>query len=382
GIAFEERVEALTALSLAGFYDEGYAQDLLVGALNADLYSQGKILSLFLALGNRESKAVQRLRESLWKSTIFKLQNSREVFAGLEYRNRTWGGLILASEIKTLSSVSRALYRAEPGNPRVRLMIDDIVNRGGYDGWGSTNANAAALLTLGEVLEFPAETATEGHRVELRSGGQTRSLDTQGKAVTVYTTDSQSSGTLSWKGGNDKRLPYAWLSADYVPTALGDQSRQQNKGFVVERELMTIGTDGAVRERRKTEAGGRLSFDMDTVVEEHISVVNPEERNFVAVRVPFAAGFELLNPELATAPKEARPSGRLTRSPDYALFEDDQVTFYYDTLPEGSYDFYFRLRASFEGSYTQPPANAELMYDARTYGSSDGTRILIRGKAR
>jgi uncharacterized protein YfaS (alpha-2-macroglobulin family) len=112
-------------------------------------------------------------------------------------------------------------------------------------------------------------------------------------------------------------------------------------------------------------------------VEEHLQVVNPEDRYFVAIRAPFAAGFDPMNPNLATSPKEARPDGQMTRQPDYALYEDDQVTFYYDTLPKGTYDFYFRLKTTFEGSFVHPAAKAELMYKQTVYGHSNGTRIVI-----
>ena len=70
-------------------------------------------------------------------------------------------------------------------------------------------------------------------------------------------------------------------------------------------------------------------------------------------------------------------SGQMTRQPDYALYEDDQVTFYYDTLPKGTYDFYFRLKTTFEGSFVHPAAKAELMYKQTIYGNSNGTRIVI-----
>jgi len=43
--------------------------------------------------------------------------------------------------------------------------------------------------------------------------------------------------------------------------------------------------------------------------------VNPTTRHYVAVVVPLAAGMEPLNPNLATAPPEARPSKSLTLPP-------------------------------------------------------------------
>lgn len=71
-----------------------------------------------------------------------------------------------------------------------------------------------------------------------------------------------------------------------------------------------------------------------------------------------------LNPNLATAPPEARPSKSLTLPPTYVAFLDDHVAFYYDELPAGTYDFYFRTRATTPGSFVQPSAFAEMMYDS------------------
>ncbi len=59
-------------------------------------------------------------------------------------------------------------------------------------------------------------------------------------------------------------------------------------------------------------------------------VVNPKDRNFVAVVVPLAAGMEPLNLSLATAPPEARTEGRFTSEPSYVAYLDDHVAFYYD----------------------------------------------------
>ena len=97
----------------------------------------------------------------------------------------------------------------------------------------------------------------------------------------------------------------------------------------------------------------------------------------MAVVVPLAAGMEPLNPRLATAPPEARPSKSLTLPPTYVAFLDDHVAFYYDELPAGTYDFYFRTRATTPGSFVQPSAFAEMMYDSAVTGQSAGARVKI-----
>jgi len=59
---------------------------------------------------------------------------------------------------------------------------------------------------------------------------------------------------------------------------------------------------------------------------------------------------------------------------------DDHVAFYYDTLPEGTYDLYFRTRASTAGSFIQPPARAEMMYDGAVFGNGNGARLELTRK--
>jgi hypothetical protein len=69
--------------------------------------------------------------------------------------------------------------------------------------------------------------------------------------------------------------------------------------------------------------------------------------------------------------------GVLSLEPSYAAYLDDHMAFYYDTLPAGTYHFYFRTRAVTPGSFVQPPALAEMMYDASVRGHSVGARIVV-----
>lgn len=386
GQSFTERVEALYALALAGEFQESYAQDFLAQATAMNLYSEAKILSAFLDQQPDNQQAVQRLSGDLWKSLIFKLREGQEVYEGLQYREKTWGGLINSSEVKTMSGVARSLFKAEPQNARVRLLIDELISRGEGDGWGSTNANAAALTTLGVVLGQP-QPPEQGQTLTLTFGATTETLDTTGQAITRYATEVPDEGLLAYTSGPTENMPMIWNRLSYLPANAGDTVTQKNDGFVVDRELLVlqcaIGEADCTKPpvKQPVKPNEQVELPVGTIVEEHLQVVNPEDRNFVAIRAPFAAGFDPMNPNLATSPKEAQPSGTLTLEPSYALYEDDQVTFYYDTLPKGTYDFYFRLKTTFEGSFVHPPAKAELMYKQTVYGNSNGTRIVITPRA-
>ena len=377
GSTYVERAEALHALAMADDFQDAYAHDLLARALTNDLYSEAKILYAFLTKASDETESINRLNADLLKSLVFALRNGEEVYQGLQYRARSWGGLINSSEVKTLASVARSLYTAGPEAPQTQLLIDELISRGEANGWGSTNANAAALLTLGEVVRLETPSST-GHQFVLQFGHESIEVDTAGKTVSQYESVASTPGGLMWKSGPADSLPYARLTLDYIPVASGDQVVGKNEGFVVERQIQIVQEDGKPPVVRPVTAGEALELEMGTTVEEHIRVVNPEVRHYVAVAAPFAAGFEPMNPNLATAPKAAKPAGTMTLVPDYAQYQDDQVIFYYDTLPKGTYDFYFRLKTSIAGSFVHPPAKAEMMYKETVRGRSDGTRIIVK----
>ena len=53
---------------------------------------------------------------------------------------------------------------------------------------------------------------------------------------------------------------------------------------------------------------------------------------------------------------------------------------YYNSLAAGTYDFYFRSRATVPGGFTQPPALSEMMYDSAVRGHSAGARVEVAPK--
>lgn len=379
GESYFERVEAMAALAKTGYFDDAYAHDLFARSLNMNLYSEARILYMFLNQPSPYQKAVDQLGSDLNKSLIFKLRDGQEVYGGLQYRQSNWGGLILSSESRTLAGVTRSLFKLEPANERVRVLINELVSLGSADGWGSTCANAAALMTLGDVLaqKQPQTTRCE---VETVFGNDKQTVDTQDKCFVTTENRGETTGSIRLVKGDKAKPPLVWLSLSYIPAGNGDQVKRQSDGFLVSRELLIYKNESDPPVRVPAEAGKSLELEMGTIVEEHIQVINAEDRFYVAIQAPFAAGFEPLNPNLATAPREARPAGTFTRQPDYSLYADDAVTFYFDQLPRGTYDFYFRIRSSVEGNFTHPPAIAELMYQLTVRGNSDGMRIIIKGR--
>lgn len=381
GEAFTERAWALAALSAAGKGDPAYAAELARRSQFLDLEGVAQVLQSFAKAGDTGSPATDALARDLWDGLVFRLFQGKEIYGGLQKKASARNALILPTETRTLAEVTRALARKEPANPRFPRLVEALVTLGRDDGWGTTNANAAALLALSELLKPPYAGSTP-HAVEVKFGTtapKAIALGPQAPVNAVIATDPGAGSVVHRTG--EKGPVLVRVETTYLPAGDGAQEAARANGFVVSREILRVRGEDVPPERTPIgEPGKKHAFQVGDVVEDHVRVVNPKDRNFVAVVVPLAAGMEPLNPNLATAPPEAKPEGSLTLQPSYVAYLDDQVAFYYDTLPKGTYDFYFRTRAQIEGSYVQPSARAEMMYDMAVEGTSPGARIEVGKK--
>lgn len=379
GEAYLERTLSLAALARAGRFNEAYAYELARRAQYLGLEGQAQVLLAFSrAVGANRPAMLTGLVEGLWNGVILRLHQGREIYGGLQWRNASVNGLILPSETRVLSELTRALALFDRDNGHFPALVDAIVALGNGDGWGNTNSNAAAILTLSELLSSePSGSPVQS--VRLRTGRHEETLRVGAETPVVYRTTSEPEGARVevTSQGTTGRLVVR-TETRYIPALDGSLVAAESSGFVVSRELHRVLQEGRPPERLPlSEPGKDFEFSVGQVLEEHVQIVNPKARNYVAVIVPIAAGVEVLNPHLATAPPEAVPRGRITLGPTYAAYLDDRVAFYYNSLPEGTFDFYFRTRAGTPGDFIQPAARAEMMYEGSVRGNSPGARIRV-----
>src|SRR5574340_834091 len=82
-----------------------------------------------------------------------RMYQGREIYGGLQETASSRNGLILPSETRTLAEVVRASAASGKPEPRLAVLSDALVTLGQGDGWGSTQANAAAMLALSDYLK-------------------------------------------------------------------------------------------------------------------------------------------------------------------------------------------------------------------------------------
>lgn len=378
GFRFAERAVALNALAKAGRFDRNYAFELAARARDMDLASEANILATLLDQNLADERLTRDMITDLQNSLILTERDGQAVLEGLQYRQNSWDGPWLASENRTLAEVMRALFRANPAADEPQHILTSLIRNADGQGWGNTRANSAALLAMNDVLAMGE--AAPPFQFEVTLAGDTQQVESQGQWLGAFQSTQVGAGRIRLlSAANEPAIDTVntWLQTHYLPAARGDTVPARQQGFVVERRLLHIDPAGGPSRQRTVEPNQVIAFTAGDVVEDHVRVVNPADRHYVAVRIPLAAGFDPLNPNLATAPPEATPAGRITLTPTYATFADDAITYFYDYLPKGSYDFYFRVRATTRGNFVQPPARAEMMYRQAVQGNSPGCRIHV-----
>jgi uncharacterized protein YfaS (alpha-2-macroglobulin family) len=375
GSSWWERTVALEALASAGAWEDAYYSEL---ARNARYLDHEGIAAVVLAgarAGKSDSAVTERLADALSDGVVVRLYEGNEIYGGLRDRSILRSPLILPTEARTVAAMTRALARVRPGDPRLPFMVDALVQLGKEDGWGNTNTNSAALLALSERLD---RTSTPPTTISITEDRHTDTLSLgPDEPVSSRTSTGAGVATVTLRPNGAERA-VGLATTRYVPEADGSKEEPDAQGFVVTRTLLRQTGEGTPADRLALERGGTvLELSVGDVVEDHVQVVNPAMRHYIALVVPLAAGMEPLNPRLATAPPEARPTGQITRAPAYVAYLDDRVAFYYEELPKGTYDFYFRTRATTPGSFVQPSAGAEMMYDRTVRGNSAGARVEI-----
>lgn len=376
GESYTERVMALRALAAAGRLEASYVAELARRTEYLNLESSAQVWRLLDSGGNASSQTQDALGKKVWDGVVIRMYQGREIYGGLQETASSRNGLILPSETRTLAEVVRASAASKKPDPRLSILTDALVTLGQGDGWGSTQADASAMLALSDYLKRQ-NAKSDTQKLNLSIGTQAQVMEI-GATSQIVQAATNSPAKIVMRSAASKPL-IVRAETSYLPQALGSQAPAVASGFVVTREHQRLRAANEPSDKVSLNKPGlTLALKVGDVVEEHVEITGNVLRHHVAVVIPLAAGLEPLNPKLATAPPEATPSGSLSLEPSYVAYLDDQVTFYYDELPKGTYHFYFRTRAITPGQFTQPQARAELMYDAAVHGESNGAVVEVR----
>ena len=378
--ALDAQVSALKALAQAGEIDDAYLASFFQQRSALDATSLSELLLALQQRAELYGPNLSALKDDLWGRVRLKLVEGKPVYDGIAWRRDTWWDGWLDSRTASLASVFEALIAVDPQNPRLSVLRDGLVAQAQpTGGFGSTWDNRRALSALARYLTSAREQGTQAS-IALESGAVNESLTLDDKhKLGRAKFSSVNNVTATVKGdGVVARVAYRWL-----PDTPGDQVAALRAGFLVERSLSRVtanGEGGALGTDEPDVRGAQRRVKTGDLFEIHARLTSQQARAQVALIVPFAAGLELLNPELEGVRAEAKPSQADSLKPAYVQRLDGEVRYYFLQLPAGMHTFHFRVRAASEGSFTHPAPWAEQMYHQEIRGRGDGLRVIVTGE--
>lgn len=370
---------SLRALSLTGGADDAYLTELLRSRKTLDATGRADLALAVVSTGKDTWKSdLDAIKSELWSSVTFNLVDGRRTVVGVSDPRAVWGRQVLGSSTSTLATVLEALVRLDPKNADLALVFEALLrqakNNGGTRGFGSTWDNRAAISAIAVYL---SSAKLDALSATITIGSERVALDNGRKVARVVSTNE-----VPLSASTSKVPTSARASWRVLPATTGDRLPARKAGLLVTRGMSIYPVDGGAVRRVDDVRAAEQRFQVGDVVELHAQITSDEARYNVAVVVPFAAGFEPLNPALATSSSEAVTAEKDSITPSYVARLDDEVRYYFGYLPKGTATLHLRIKALTPGSYTHPGAYAELMYDESVGGRSDGSRAIIeRGAA-
>lgn len=368
-------VQAAIAESLAelGALPAGSADALWDARVGSSVFGKASLAMALRAAGGQDDR-VQAL--------VAEIEASFDAEGKLLVPPRGSDFHYYGSPTRSRAQAAIALARLKRTAPVLPRLLKDLVE--GTEHY-TTQATAFSLLAIAEHL---SGAAADGAKV----------------TVTLDGAPIEAARDLGF-GSREYRIPFASLRGKKAALALASDGG--TVGFLVssrwrrplsatgDREA-TVSANGPAVYRAYTDAKGR-PVDLARVragdvlrVAVLVSLpdnVSHERRGYLAVTDRLPAGFEPIQPDLATVAKVPEIDGRHPfasvlrgggSSASHVELHDDRVDLYFDETSGDAVAATYLVRASTPGDFALPPAVSELMYEPGSVGWSDAGRVAIR----
>jgi len=295
--------------------------------------------------------------------------------------------VLLHSDRRTDAIVLDSLVSQRPESDLVLKTLNGLLSARGRSGhWNNVQENSFVLLAGSAYFKafedvdpnfiaraWLGETYALEHVYEGRSTDRNLTIVPMSELLDVGDTDL----VLS-RDGSDGRLYYR-LGLRYAPTDFELEPRDQ--GFVVQRSYEAVDDEADVIRNDD----GTWTIRAGARVRVRLTMVADSRRTHVALIDPIPAGFEIVNPALATSEPipQADPSESAFRGFwwyrwfDHQNLRDDRAEAFSTWLGAGSYEYTYVARATTPGTFVIPPTRAEQIYEPEVFGRSASTAVTI-----
>lgn len=270
------------------------------------------------------------------------------------------------------AAVLEAIVKTDPKNPLISEIIRYLMTSRRENYWSSTYDTANVIQAVAtEILSASPGSTSESYQVLLDgkalTNGKFESTDilkTRSYLIKMSQLALGQNNNITIAKSGRGNLYYDLNLNYYLPFTNVEPLEQ---GFVIEREL--INETGKVISDESMQEGGDAWVRLTLVV--------PEERNYVVIEDKLPAGLEAVNESLKnTNSLSLRPpkvkEGNSVLYFDHKEYRDDRVSLFSDHLSPGIYEVSYRVRSTIPGKFHRPPAQIYQIYQPDISGHSQG----------
>lgn len=277
------------------------------------------------------------------------------------------------TDVQATALALTALARFAPGDPLLTPAVQWLLAARVADHWATPYETGRALLALAEYGRAAADWQADYAWSLTLNGSRLAEAANDSAALNpawdVAVSVSGGAGLPALRPGisvleisraaGGGRLYYA---ARFAPSWPADTLPADSRGMTVRREYCEAtsapgAAPGLCRPVQQVRVGDQI--------EVRLTLTLPQPRSFVALADPYPAGF---------APVALTAAAQLLGDDPFVHDEfcETRAAFFASTLPAGTYQVVYRLRAALPGVYQVLPATAYEMYFSEVWGRSAG----------
>nr|HEX4318746.1 DUF6049 family protein [Kofleriaceae bacterium] len=295
--------------------------------------------------------------------------------------------LLLSSDHRVDAVMLEALIAEQPQSDVIPKVVTGLLAHRKAGKWLDTQESSFALVALDKYFQT-YEKATPDFVARVWLGkdyagdhafrGHTTERAEYDVAMTDVASHDRQDLTIAKHGAG--RLYYR-IGMTYAPESL--KVEPADYGFVVERRYEAVDDPKDVTRA----ADGTWHVKAGARVRVRVTMVNDNRRYQVALVDPLPAGFEAMNPALATTgPIPLDPAQQAARGRywwfggawyEHQNLRDERVEAFASLLWEGVHDYNYVARATTPGNFVVPPPKAEEMYMPETFGRGASDRVVV-----
>lgn len=287
------------------------------------------------------------------------------------------------TDTRTTAIVLKALIDIQPTNPLIPNVVRWLMIARKADYWETRQETAWSIMALSDWMQvtgelnpnytFDATLNDKSLSSETATPQNVRNAVKLQVSVKDLLAGQVNKLTVNRSGGDGILYYTAHLTA-YLPVA---EVKPLSRGFTISR---SYSLDGDKDHKTITQAhvGDNIRVTLTIVV--------PNDLQYLVINDPIPAGTEAINPNLATSAIGKAPQLNLvdpfSNGWGWWWFEDpelrdDRTVLYATYLPRGTYEYTYTLRAGLAGQYQVIPTTGQETYFPEVYARSAGTVFTL-----